>query len=67
MKNEIPNGGNLPYNTLDCVLKLFAKLDSTKATGIDGIAPKILTKCSDLIDPHINLYTEYWKWKTFYK
>jgi len=44
---------DIAYITPFEVSKIIEKLDSGKASGLDGIGPKILKHCGDIITPRI--------------
>jgi hypothetical protein len=52
-KVPVPMFFNIPLITRDKVTNMISELDSSKATGLDGIGPKIVKLSADVISPTI--------------
>ncbi|MCG8047471.1 MAG: reverse transcriptase domain-containing protein, partial [Candidatus Thiodiazotropha endolucinida] len=57
VNNKIPENTtfHIPFITCDQVLSFINKLDPSKATGIDGLGPRIIKLAADILSPSITL------------
>ena len=55
VNNKVPDTTyfNIPYITTEQVLSVIKALDASKATGLDGIGPKIMKLAANCLSPGI--------------